>query len=350
MLKKLFKKIGKFVKRGLKKVGSFFKRAFKGVGKFIGKLGPVGMLGMMLIMPQLGSWWSQFGEWAGTLAQPFKFGMKAIHEAGSLVGKAYSTITEGIDSIVGGFADTVGLGDHYKDFKSWMDTKAENFREKIGLQTQEGFEWESTPDDIKAIGDPSNYPETVSDYNIEPVSSQRTFTESPKGVEYSVEGFEGLDTFEFKGPKDVVDFRNKMIETGTIPTTAQDEYLKQLHGGLGGEEGSLMAKPSGDKSFFDKVVDKGKKAYGGYESVTKIAEKFGYGEEQYDPSYGAFVAELGPMYESANSDWTQQGYAGMPAYGIGNLNYLQSISNAFGTDPYYAYIAQMQNQMQTRSA
>ena len=343
---KIFKKIGKFVKRGLKKVGSFFKRAFKSVGKFMGKLGPVGMLGMMLIMPQLGSWWSQFGEWAGTLSQPFKFGKKAIHDAGSLVGKAYSTVTEGIDSIIGGFADTVGLGDHYKDFKSWIDTKAENFREKIGLQTQEGFEWESTPDDIKAIGDPSNYPETVSDYNIEPVSSQRTFTESPKGVEYSVEGFEGLDTFEFKGPKDVVDFRNKMIETGTIPTTAQDEYLKQLHGGLGGEEGSLMAKPSGGTKWYHTTRD----VYKGIQSAKGILQEVGIGEEEDYPYYSSFVAELGPMYESANSDWTQQGYAGTPTYGIGNANYLQSISNAFGTDPYYAYIAQMQNQMQTRSA
>ena len=140
----MFKKIGKFIKRGLKKVGKFFKRAFKKVGKFMGKLGPVGMLGMMLIMPQLGSWWAQFGEWAGTLAQPFKFGMEAIHWAGSQIGKAYSTITEGIDKIVGGFADTIGLGDQYKDFKSWMDTKLEKTREFVGLKTENQLALERT--------------------------------------------------------------------------------------------------------------------------------------------------------------------------------------------------------------
>ena len=72
-VKDTFSAVGSFVKRGLKKVGKFFKRAFKKVGKFMGRLGPVGMLGMMLIMPQLGAWWSEFGAWAGQLAQPFKF-------------------------------------------------------------------------------------------------------------------------------------------------------------------------------------------------------------------------------------------------------------------------------------
>ena len=37
----MFKKIGKFIKRGLKKVGKFIKRGFKKLGKFVGKLGPV---------------------------------------------------------------------------------------------------------------------------------------------------------------------------------------------------------------------------------------------------------------------------------------------------------------------
>ena len=59
-LRKIGKKIVKGIKTGLKSVGKAFKKAFKGIGKFIGKLGPIGMIGMMLIMPQLGAWWGQF--------------------------------------------------------------------------------------------------------------------------------------------------------------------------------------------------------------------------------------------------------------------------------------------------
>ena len=56
-IKKIIKGVGKVIKKGVRKIGGFFKSVFKGVGKFIGKLGPIGMLGMMLIMPQLGAWW-----------------------------------------------------------------------------------------------------------------------------------------------------------------------------------------------------------------------------------------------------------------------------------------------------
>jgi len=332
MLKKLFKKIGKFVKRGLKKVGSFFKRAFKGVGKFIGKLGPVGMLGMMLIMPQLGSWWSQFGEWAGTLAQPFKFGMKAIHEAGSLVGKAYSTITEGIDSIVGGFADTVGLGDQYKDFRSWMDTKMNEARDFVGLET-------TTP-----VTTPS-----VDDINMEEIAEirpdYRTASASLDGPQIEADYFDKntIENITVTGKKP----ESLLVADDFTGTAAVATLSKEL---------TDIAKPDASKEwrsddeipFSEKLYDKGSKIYGAYEGTTKIMEKLGIGQEEHDPYYGAFVADnYVPMYESAQFDWTQQGYAGMPAYGIGNLNYLQSISNAFGTDPYYQWIAQQQ---QPRSA
>ena len=109
----MFKKIGKFIKRGLKKVGKFFKRAFKKVGKFVGKLGPVGMLGMMLIMPQLGSWWSDFGAWAGELKGPFGGLMKGIHGAGEFVGSAASSVTEGISGLI---KSIPGVGDAYQGF------------------------------------------------------------------------------------------------------------------------------------------------------------------------------------------------------------------------------------------
>ena len=126
----------------LKKVAKFFKRALQGVGKFIGKLGPIGMLGMMIMMPTMGAWWGQFGGWASKLAgssniltKGFGYAMKGIHAAGTAVGKAYSTVTETMDSALGGFADAVGLGDQYEGIKTWMNEKVTGVQESLGLQT-----------------------------------------------------------------------------------------------------------------------------------------------------------------------------------------------------------------------
>ena len=51
---------------------------------------------MMLIMPQLGAWWGQFGTWAQGLSGPLSSVMKGVHWAGSKVGTAMTTVTEGI--------------------------------------------------------------------------------------------------------------------------------------------------------------------------------------------------------------------------------------------------------------
>ena len=56
-LGKAIKSIGRGIKKIGKGIGKAFKKVFKGIGKFVGKLGPIGMLGMMLLMPQLGAWW-----------------------------------------------------------------------------------------------------------------------------------------------------------------------------------------------------------------------------------------------------------------------------------------------------
>ena len=130
-MKKLLKKIGKGIRTGLKSVGKAFKKVFKGVGKFFGKLGPVGMLGMMILMPQLGAWWGQFGQWAGTLGKGFGTVMRGIHKAGSFVGKSYTKVTDAItgtlNKITGGtFArpGTAGYKEGLSDqFANWMKEK-----------------------------------------------------------------------------------------------------------------------------------------------------------------------------------------------------------------------------------
>jgi len=342
-IKKIIKGVGKLIKKGVRKVGGFFKRAFKGVGEFMGKLGPIGMLGMMLIMPQLGAWWSDFGAWAGKLTGPFKGLMNGFYEAGKWVGGKISSVTEGISEFIKGIP---GVGDAYEGLETWMTEKMEAGREFFGLETKTGLEYkkaglenqeiyDALPDDIKAIGDPASY-------KTEPVSSAQVLDPTDQ---YSLnpKGFEGLDISQFETTQDVVDFRNKMIENNMVITTQQDEFLEQIHGGLGGKEGSLLAKPSGDKWY-----TKAKNIYTGLASAKGILEETGIiSGEEYGPTYGTYVADnYVPLYESAQVDWTQAGYAGTPQYGAGNPNYLQAIYSSFTEDPYFMWMAK--NQPQTR--
>tara|TARA_R100000656_G_scaffold67371_1_gene51004 strand:+ start:307 stop:1206 length:900 start_codon:yes stop_codon:yes gene_type:complete len=292
----------------------------------MGRLGPVGMLGMMLIMPQLGAWWSEFGAWAGQLAQPFKFVMEGVHWAGAQIGKAYSTITEGIDGALDWFSEAVGLGDKYTDLKSWMDTKMEGLQTKLGLETKTGLEYQKAiaenqkiydalPDDIKALGDADTFSKTSK--TTESLMSPKT---SPGSVP--------LQT-EVTGP------------TGTkisdVVITESPEPLK-----FGDVDPDTVDVVVDDPSSFEKITSKAKKLYGTVESGKEILTELGLIDEgdEWEQPYQTYVADnYIPLYDSANNDWTQQGYQGMPQSGIGNANYLDSVLSAFQTNPYYLWMA-----------
>ena len=50
-----FSKIWKGVKKTFKKIGRGIKKAFKSFGKFMGKIGIVGQIAMMFILPGIGN-------------------------------------------------------------------------------------------------------------------------------------------------------------------------------------------------------------------------------------------------------------------------------------------------------
>ena len=49
-----FSKIFKGIKKGFKKIGKGIKSAFKSFGKFMGKIGILGQVAMMFILPAIG--------------------------------------------------------------------------------------------------------------------------------------------------------------------------------------------------------------------------------------------------------------------------------------------------------
>ena len=116
---KVFKGIGKV----FRKIGRGLKKVVAKIGKFMGKIGIVGQIALGLLLPGVGSMLSgMLGSVGGALAGSSnillrgagQFIEKAI-SLGTQVGKAFSTVTEGVTKVVGEtvgtFANELGLGD-----------------------------------------------------------------------------------------------------------------------------------------------------------------------------------------------------------------------------------------------
>jgi phage-related protein len=138
-LKKIVKKVAKGVKKVVKGVGKVVKKVAKGVAKGIDKLGIVGQIGMMFVMPYamgaLGPVWQSFGGFAKTmmgssnlLYKGIGYAANGIFTAGNMIGSAYKSVTGVIDGAVKGIADTVGLGDAYTNSNRKYSTRFFNKR------------------------------------------------------------------------------------------------------------------------------------------------------------------------------------------------------------------------------
>ena len=118
-LSKVFKGIKKFVK----KVGKGIKKVVKKFGKAVGKLGIVGQIGMMFLMPYamgaMSGFFGQFaagqaGTWAAKLATSNVFGakalstvMNAVHTAGTFIAKPFAAIKNGLGDTISGAVDWI---------------------------------------------------------------------------------------------------------------------------------------------------------------------------------------------------------------------------------------------------
>tara|TARA_R110000824_G_scaffold187657_1_gene368930 strand:- start:407 stop:1111 length:705 start_codon:yes stop_codon:yes gene_type:complete len=142
--------------------------------------------------------------------------------------------------------------------------------------------------------------------------------------------FGGAGTPSFESLDDVKSFMTHAETSGVEFTRGELDVLQN--------EYTRLAPTT---SRFDRFVDKASDIYGGYESTKGVLQEFGIGVEEPELSYPSYVADnYVPMYESAQVDWTQQGFAGTPPIGTGSPDYLQSIYASFQNDPYYQWMAQ----------
>tara|TARA_R100001129_G_scaffold34758_1_gene23640 strand:- start:5096 stop:6112 length:1017 start_codon:yes stop_codon:yes gene_type:complete len=96
-LRKTIKKIGRGIKKIGKKIGKAFKSILKPFAKVFNKLGPIGSMAMMMIMPGVGQLMAGFGTtMGGTLGTAIKFVGNAINYVASAPKKIFSTITNGL--------------------------------------------------------------------------------------------------------------------------------------------------------------------------------------------------------------------------------------------------------------
>tara|TARA_Y100000114_G_scaffold156818_1_gene185438 strand:+ start:1051 stop:2121 length:1071 start_codon:yes stop_codon:yes gene_type:complete len=139
----LLSKAWKGLKKTVKKIGKGVKKVFKKIGSAIGKLGIVGQIGMMFLMPYamgaLGSFFGAAGKlatWSTKLLNAGGFGAKAlghtlnlINKAGTFVGNAYNSVSTTISNAV----DKTGNFLKGRGFKLSEDIAAEAFIQEKGL-------------------------------------------------------------------------------------------------------------------------------------------------------------------------------------------------------------------------
>lgn len=96
-LRKTIKKIGRGIKKVGKKIGKAFKSILKPFAKVFNKLGPIGSMAMMMIMPGVGQLMAGFGTtMGGAVGTAIKFVGNAINYVASAPKKIFSTITNGL--------------------------------------------------------------------------------------------------------------------------------------------------------------------------------------------------------------------------------------------------------------
>jgi len=131
----LLSKIWKGFKKVVKKIGKGIKKLFKKVGKFFGKMGMLGHIGMMFLMPYAASFWGSLGKFATRLAagsnvagKAFGHVMRGIYHAGKAAGTVYKGVTEAITGSLKWIGNKVGLTDFADPFSGFNTLKDDTSR------------------------------------------------------------------------------------------------------------------------------------------------------------------------------------------------------------------------------
>ena len=129
-LKKKIKQRGKGIKKVGKKIGGAFKKLLKPFAKIFNKLGPLGSIAMMMILPGIGQLLAGWGAGMSSfMGNVIKFVGNTINFVATAPQKIFQTLTGGISSawnaMTGGLTTTSATG--VTTTQSWWD----NFSGKV---------------------------------------------------------------------------------------------------------------------------------------------------------------------------------------------------------------------------
>lgn len=152
-IKKLAKKIG----RGMKNIGKKIGKAFKGVfGGITNKLGPLGIIGLMMFMGPAGqafaNWGTSAAKWGTGLDSGFgnfiKFTGDAMNWVGKAPNRAWNGITDMVSSTWNGMTTKLGPEGSY-----WDSIVSDYNEGSLGLATDSGVDVGTLESSVSFEGD-----------------------------------------------------------------------------------------------------------------------------------------------------------------------------------------------------
>lgn len=385
----LFKPFKKLVK----KIGKGIKKVVKKIGKAVGKLGIVGQIGMMLLMPYasaaLGSFFGASGtlsSWGATLlsksniaAKALGHTLNAINTVGTMAGKAYTSVTGTINNA---FDTVMQKGTQFLERigfkKPGISTQADALADSVasGIAPDGGIPAVGTGEGAATITKPQTFMDTIKATQSDTLSPNELYQNYQKKLlQGDSRVLQGLQ--EAQG-KQVADFLNEPISllnktggdsvvkaatptfnisTPTLPNVADETLGSKLSGFVGEQVQAGLTKAKNTigteiqniiTAPVDAVKDKATEAL-----KVKTLETLGLEDPVQGSDYSQYKT---PVPEAVATDsgidftnsyainaFAQQGNNTVP-YGLSNAGHVSSIfdpqnnptTNSFMTEYYLA--------------
>ena len=238
----IFSKVWKGIKKAAKKIAKGIKKVFKKVGAAIGKLGIVGQIGMMFLMPYamgaLGSFFGATGKiatWSSSLLTKGGFvreavahTLNAVNTAGTFIGKIYTGVTDTISKAFDVVRGKATLADVGQSAKSIFTGPAESLKlmkpEYVTQKLNEKLATEAATSsllDFDKVDPSEGVPKTV---EIKPPDTDKIFADTTTVSRYDEKGFL-KDPDSYKSPYDFA--AEDFIEKAALESEKQSGLLSR---------------------------------------------------------------------------------------------------------------------------
>jgi len=334
LLGALFKPFKKLVK----KIGKGIKKVVKKIGRAVGKLGIVGQIGMMFLMPyaagalgsffgatgKLASWGSTLLKGSGIASKALGHTLNAINTVGTMAGKVYTGVTDTIgkafdvvtgkgkitdvgkaikDTVTGVTDSTKLMSPKYLDAQKALTTSAKEATKSL---VEKGMQ--ESLKDFPTIGEsaiPKPKQITLDDV-LEPVKKQTNLMRKPT-VPKTPPINQILDTYNTRTSQNLTQSVSSIVarspeEAAMFPSDVGDLVLnaEQKQGTLLGKAKDFVTETFGE--IKDDVVEEGKQKIKTF-AKNKTMEFLGFkeGQEGVQGENGSYNGSMIPMLSRTDS-------------------------------------------------